>query len=109
MEFMTFRNSPAKPVDRTRVKRRTQMKKKIQKSQSSYAVFYDAAPEGGYVAFVPALPGCHSQGETLEEAERNIKEAIEVYLESLVAHHEPLPKQTRVFQGIVRVSVPARA
>ncbi len=85
------------------------MKKKIQKSESSYAVFYDAAPEGGYVAFVPALPGCHSQGETLEEAEKNIKEAIEAYLESLLAHHEPIPEETRVFQGVVRVSVPVRA
>jgi predicted RNase H-like HicB family nuclease len=106
---MTPKNIAAKPVDRTRVKRRAQKKKKIRKSQSSYAVFYDAAPEGGYVAFVPALPGCHSQGETLEEAERNIKEAIEAYLESLVAHHEPIPEEARVFQGIVTVSVPVRA
>ena len=42
----------------------------------SYSVYYEQAPEGGYVAFVPALPGCHTQGETLEEAERNVKEAI---------------------------------
>ncbi len=109
MKLMTPKNNAAKPVDRARVKRRTQIKKKIQKSQSSYAVFYDAAPEGGYVAFVPALPGCHSQGETLEEAERNIKEAIEAYLESLIAHHEPIPEEARIFQGIVTVSVPVRA
>ena len=38
---------------------------------------------GGYVAFVPALPGCHTQGETLEELMENVKEAIELYLETL--------------------------
>lgn len=57
----------------------------------SYSVFYQQAPEGGYVATVPALPGCHTQGETLEEAERNIKEAVALYLESLAAHGEPAP------------------
>jgi len=38
---------------------------------------------GGYVVFVPALPGCHTQGETIDEALRNIKEAAELYLETL--------------------------
>jgi len=38
---------------------------------------------GDYVAFVPALPGCHTQGDTLEELIRNVKEAIELYLETL--------------------------
>jgi predicted RNase H-like HicB family nuclease len=70
----------------------------------SYSVFYEQAAEGGYVAFVPALPGCHTQAETLEEAERNVKEAIAVYLESLLAHGEPIPEEGRSFQG--RVSVP---
>lgn len=38
---------------------------------------------GGYVVSCPALPGCHSQGETIEEALENIKEAIQACLESL--------------------------
>ncbi len=54
----------------------------------SYSVFYEQYP-GGFFATVPALPGCHTQGETLEEAQRNIKEAIELYLESLVADSLP--------------------
>jgi predicted RNase H-like HicB family nuclease len=57
----------------------------------SYSVFYEQAPEGGYVAFVPVLPGCHTQGETLEETERNVKEAIAVYFESLAAHGDGIP------------------
>lgn len=73
----------------------------------SYSVFYEAALEGGYIAFVPALPGCHTQGETLEEAERNIKEAIELYVESLAAHKEYVPEELKSFQGVVRVPVAA--
>src|SRR5579872_2996952 len=34
----------------------------------SYSVFYEQSADGGYVAFVPTLPGCHTQGETPEEA-----------------------------------------
>jgi len=37
----------------------------------------------GYNVSCPALPGCHSQGDTIEDALKNIKEAIECYLESL--------------------------
>ncbi len=70
----------------------------------SYSVFYEQAAEGGYVAFVPALPGCHTQGETLEETERNVKDAIALYIESMTAHGEAIPVEGRSFQG--RVSVP---
>ena len=48
-----------------------------------FKVVLEPQPEGGYVAYVPALPGCFSQGETKEEVLKNIKEAIELYLEVL--------------------------
>jgi len=51
------------------------------------------------VALVPALPGCHTQGETLEETERNVKEAIALYLESPSAHGEAVPEERRSFFG----------
>ncbi len=54
--------------------------------------------------FVPALHGCHTQGETLEETERNVKEAMALYLESLAAHGEAIPEEGHSFQG--RVTVP---
>jgi len=38
---------------------------------------------GGYIALVPALPGCHTQGDTIDDVMRNVKEAIELYLETL--------------------------
>jgi predicted RNase H-like HicB family nuclease len=47
---------------------------------------YEQPSECGYVAFVPALPGCHMQSETLEETEHNVKEAIALYVESLAAN-----------------------
>ena len=46
-----------------------------------FKVVLEEAEESGYVVYVPALPGCVSQGETREEALENIKEAIEVYLD----------------------------
>ena len=58
-----------------------------------YTVILDREPDGGFHASCPALPGCHSQGDTLDEVMGNIREAIEVYLESLTAHGEPLPRE----------------
>lgn len=46
---------------------------------------------GGYVVEVPSLPGCYSQGETQEEAIANIREAIALHIESLIAHGEEVP------------------
>jgi predicted RNase H-like HicB family nuclease len=74
------------------------MKRRPSKN-SSYSVYYEQAAEGGFVAFVPALPGCHTQGETLEETERNVKEAIALYLDSLLAHGETIPEEGRSFSG----------
>jgi len=79
--------------------------KKNRKKILSYTVIYQAVPEGGYIAFVPSLPGCHTQGESLEEAERNIKEAVQVYLESLNAHKEEVPQEIRILQGKIEVVV----
>lgn len=57
----------------------------------------ERAEEGGYVVYCPSLPGCVSQGETLEEAIANIREAIELYIESLEAHSEEVPPDVEVF------------
>ena len=51
--------------------------------------------DGGYNASYPALPGCHSQGDTIEEALENIKEAIECYLESLEKDRLPISVDTK--------------
>jgi predicted RNase H-like HicB family nuclease len=44
-------------------------------------VVLEPSDEGGYTVYVPTLPGCISEGDTLEEALANIREAIELYLE----------------------------
>lgn len=49
----------------------------------NYHVVLEEQEEGGFVAYVPELPGCHTQGETREEALENIKEARDLYLEVL--------------------------
>lgn len=47
--------------------------------------------DGVFIAQCPALPGCVSQGKTRKEAEANVKEAVQGYLESLRNHDEPIP------------------
>ena len=54
-------------------------------------VLVELDEDGVFVAEVPALPGCISQGFTRDDAIENIKEAIAGYLESLEAHNEPVP------------------
>jgi len=48
---------------------------------TSFTAVFEEAEEGGYVAYVEELPGAISQGETLEEARENLKEAIQLILE----------------------------
>ena len=48
-----------------------------------YRVSIEKGEDFGYVAHCPAIPGCHSQGDTIEEAIENIKDAIKVCLEAL--------------------------
>lgn len=44
-------------------------------------IIFEPSEEGGFTAYVPSLPGCISEGDTLAEAKTNIREAIELYLE----------------------------
>lgn len=46
-----------------------------------FKVVMEPSDEGGYTIYAPALPGCVSEGETVEEALANIREAIDLYLE----------------------------
>ena len=56
-----------------------------------YRVLIEQDEDGVFVAEVPNLPGCISQGGTRDEAITNVREAIAVYLESLEEHGEPVP------------------
>jgi predicted RNase H-like HicB family nuclease len=59
---------------------------------------------GGYVATCPSLPGCYSQGDTIDGALDNIREAIELCLEDMQAHGEIIPDPWRVLVGSVVVT-----
>jgi predicted RNase H-like HicB family nuclease len=71
-----------------------------------YTVIVEKGRESGYVAVCPVLPGCVSQGRTKQETLKNIKEAIEVYIEALLEDGLPVP----IEQGreTVEVEVTAR-
>ncbi len=56
------------------------------------ALVYPESEAGGYSAEVPALPGCHTQGETLEEVQANLREAAEGWLVS--AHEEAMDRHS---------------
>ncbi len=45
-----------------------------------------------YYAYSPGLPGCFSNGKTIEETKRNIREAIELHVQTLLAHNQPVPQ-----------------
>ena len=57
-----------------------------------FKIYLEKSDEGGYTVTVPSLPGCISEGDTKEEAIENIKEAIELYLESDVKISADNPK-----------------
>ena len=50
----------------------------------------------GYAAYSPTLPGCSSNGRTIEEARRNIREAIQQRIEALAAHGKPIPQTEKL-------------
>jgi predicted RNase H-like HicB family nuclease len=54
------------------------------------------AEDEGYYACSPTLPGCFSNGKSLEETRKNIREAIRLHLESLLAHGQPVPQDDKL-------------
>jgi predicted RNase H-like HicB family nuclease len=58
-----------------------------------YTAVLEREADGGYVVKVPALPGCVSQGDTRDEALRNIREAIELYIEDCRDAGDPVPQE----------------
>jgi antitoxin HicB len=68
-----------------------------------YRILIEQDEDGIFVAQVPSLPGCVSQGRTRQEAVENAKEAITAYLESLAAHGEPVPPP--ITEELVEVAI----
>ena len=63
----------------------------------SFQIVIEKEPEDeGYLAYSPTLPGCFSNGKTIEEAKHNIREAIEQHLATLLDHAQAVPQHDRI-------------
>ncbi len=65
----------------------------MQVNWMSYTVILEREADGGYVATVPALPGCVSQGDTRDDVMKNICEAADFYIEDCIAAGDPVPNE----------------
>ena len=64
----------------------------------NYRILLRQENEGGYTVLVPSLPGCATYGDTIDEALKMAREAIELYIESLTEHGEFIPTEPRTFE-----------
>ena len=65
-----------------------------------FTVIFEKELEGGYHGFCPTLAGCHTQNETIDEGVVNIREAIELYVATLVEDGLPIPTEDIVIRPI---------
>lgn len=65
--------------------------KNIKGKVYNFTAIFESAKDGGYVVYIPALPGCATQGETFEEAEAMARDAIEGYLKTMQDLKERIP------------------
>jgi predicted RNase H-like HicB family nuclease len=70
-----------------------------------YPVIITQGEDGWYVATCPAIPGCISQGRTISDAKRNIREAIQLCLECYEQDGKPLPSPQTTKIKVVEISV----
>jgi len=63
----------------------------------TFEIIVEKEPEDeGYFAYSPTVPGCFSNGKTIEEAKRNVREAIQQHIASLLSHGQPVPQNERL-------------
>lgn len=80
------------------------MRKVLRKKVLQYTAVFEADKEkGGYTVSIPSLPGCISEGDTFEQALKNIQEAAGLYLEVMRKKKEELPKEEGVIIAPVQV------
>ena len=75
--------------------------RKLQIPVSQYTVILTPEPDGGFTVTVPALPGCVTDGEDLDAAKRNAREAIECHLASMIKHGEQIPADETVSTSVL--------
>lgn len=78
----------------------------------NFTALFQPAEEGGYNVFVPTLPGCVTQGETLDEAKLMAEDAIRAYCASMIKAGETIPQErpeAGEFVGHISLEIPAMA
>ena len=75
----------------------------------SYNIVLEPLDEGGFMVTVPALPGCFSYGLTQEDAIAKAREAIELHVDALVEHNQPVPRDADIHPINTIIQVPVRA
>lgn len=73
----------------------------------SYKIHLRKEPEGGYTVIVPSLPGCVTYGETVDHALEMAKEAIELYIESLIEDGEEVPSDDDILEYTMKMETNA--
>lgn len=72
-------------------------------AQLTYKIRLQKEPDGGYTVTVPSLPGCITFGNDIDEAIAMAKEAIELYIESIVEHGEEVPTENNTLEYSITV------
>ncbi|MGB3531536.1 MAG: type II toxin-antitoxin system HicB family antitoxin [Saprospiraceae bacterium] len=76
----------------------------IRMKSHTYRILLNPEPEGGYTVLVPSLPGCITYGESIDHAISMAEEAIELYIESQIAHGESIPDESRTLEYSLTLS-----
>ncbi len=80
------------------------MAKKYSTIVYNFRTIIEPDKPSGYHGFVPLLKGIHTQGETIEEVKKNLKEAIICHLQGLLSDKKPIPQEENVFEVIQSIS-----
>jgi antitoxin HicB len=80
-------------------------RKSLKKKVLQFIAVFEKNEEGGYTVTVPSLPGCISEGDTFDEALKNIKEAIVLYFEVMKKYKEKIKEEEEIIIAPVKVKV----
>jgi predicted RNase H-like HicB family nuclease len=80
-------------------------RKSLKKKIYQFTAVFEKNEDGGYTVTVPSLPGCISEGDTFDEALKNIKEAITLYLEVMKKDGEKIKEEEEIIFAPVKVKI----
>jgi predicted RNase H-like HicB family nuclease len=80
-------------------------KRSLKKKVYQFIAVFEKNEDGGYTVIVPSLPGCISEGDTFDEALKNIKEAIVLYLEVMKKDKEKIKEEEGIIIAPVKVKI----